>query len=118
MLDPLRLAYGRMLPAPLQGVMQKLHGLYGGDLVVTSLDAQGATFHVRGSSNEVLIRTLMARKVELFGAEVPAGGGCVLGPGNFQVLCPLQTRDSTEMTLRYLPGMPDPGEYLSGFWYY
>jgi hypothetical protein len=117
-LEPLRLSYGKVLPAAVQDVVQKLHDVFGAALVVTSLDAQGATFHVRGLSHEVVIRTLMARKAEVFGAAVPAGGGCVLGPGDFQVLCPLSTAGADGLTLRYLPNLPDPREFLSGFWYY
>jgi hypothetical protein len=98
--------------------MDKLQQIYGGNLVVTSLDAQGATFHVRGLTSEVLMRDLMAKKADVFGDEVPAGGGCVLGPGDFQILAGLATADAAAISLRYLPAMPDPSAYRSGFWYY
>jgi hypothetical protein len=109
------LTYGRQLPDDLMDVMQSLKTLFGDGLVVTALHSQGATFYVRNLTNEVVIRTLMAKKADVFGADVSAGGSCVLGPGDFQILCPLATI-APGLTLRYLPNLPD--DYLSGFWYY
>lgn len=115
--DPLRLSYGQILPGALREVIGRLHDAYGPNLVVRDLDARGATIEVRGLTGEVLIRQLMARKPEFFGAEVPAGGNCVLGPGAFQVLAPLAAGVTTGVFLRFLGATP-PGETLSGFWYY
>ena len=118
MLDPLRLSYGTTLPRALQDVIQKLQGLYGSRLVVTALDARGATIRVLGFTEEVLIRDMMVKKAEIFGAEVPPGGGCVLGPGDFQILASLESAGAPGLYLRYLPNLPDGRDYLSGFWYY
>jgi hypothetical protein len=109
------LTYGRQLPDDLMDVMHSLNTLFGGALVVNALNSQGATFYVRGLTNEVVIRTLMTNKADVFGAETQPGGACVLGPADFQILCPLATF-APGITLRYLPNLPD--EYLSGFWYY
>jgi hypothetical protein len=109
------LTYGRALPAPLLDVMEKLRNLFGEDLVVTSLDSQGAKFYVRRLTNEVVIRTLMARTSEVFGARVAAGGSCALGPADFGIFSPLATEPASALTLSYVPNLPAGS--VSGFWY-
>jgi hypothetical protein len=113
----LHLSSGRQVHQQVLETLQRLHNVFGANLVVTKLGAGETTFHVRGLTNEVAMRTMMAMKVEIFGAEVPAGGGCVLGPGDFQILSS-PTDEAAGLTLRHLPSMPDGSEYRSGFWYY
>ena len=113
----MHLSSGRQIPAKVLETLQRLDNIFGARLSVTKLDPAETTFHVRGLTNEVAIRTMMSMKMEIFGAEVPAGGGCVLGPGDFQILSS-PTDESAGLTLRYLPAMPDRHEYRSGFWYY
>jgi hypothetical protein len=113
--DPLRLSWGTSPPAAISNVVQKLQGVFP-TLCVTSLHSQGLDFHVRGLVNEVVMRTMMARKDEIFGVGVAAGGSCVLGPRDFQSLSPLATGEG--LTIRYLPNVPNRSQYLSGFWYY
>jgi len=113
----LHLSSGRQIPPRVLETLQRLHNVFGANLVVSNLGSGETTFHVRGLTNEVAMRTMMSMKVEIFGAGVPAGGGCVLGPGDFQILSS-PTDESAGLTLRYLPAMPDGAEYRSGFWYY
>jgi hypothetical protein len=109
--------FGKQLPPDLVAVMGKLKELYGDALVVTSLNAQGATFYVRHLSDEVLIRQMMAQKAAIFGPDVEPGTDCVLGPLNFQILKALATQPTPGLTMRYLPNTPNGDDYLTGFWY-
>jgi hypothetical protein len=113
--DALRLSWGTSPPAAILDVVQKLERVFP-TLSVTSLNSQGLDFHVHGLVSEVVMRTMMARKDEIFGVAVAAGGSCVLGPVDFQILAPLATAEV--LTIRYLPNVPNRSQYLSGFWYY
>jgi hypothetical protein len=112
--DPLRLSWGTRLPVAISDVVRKLHGLFP-NLCITRLNSQGVDFYVRGVTNEVVMRAMMAKAVGIFGVDAGAGGSCVLGPADFQILCPLQTGEG--LTMRYLPNVANRSQYLSGFWY-
>ena len=117
MLNVTRLVAGKHVPAPLMGVMKRLEGMFGNDLQMTTLDSNAVTVRVRSLTNEVLIRTLMVRKDAIFGSGPLMGSGCVLGPSDFEILCPLATVPDGGLTIRYLRNLPNRDEYLSGFWY-
>lgn len=118
MQDPLRLAYGKQLHPRFSAVMQKLHGLFGDRLCIKSLSSTETSFRVHGLTAEVTIRTLMEKQAEVFGLESGAGGGCVLGPADFQILCPLNATLTPELTMRHFPTLAERRGYLTGFWYY
>jgi hypothetical protein len=118
MQDPLRLAYGKQLHPRFSAVIQKLHDLFGDTLCIKSLSSTETTFRVDGLTAEVTIRTLMEKQAEVFGLESGAGGGCVLGPADFQILCPLNATFAPELTIRHFPTLAERSEYRTGFWYY
>jgi hypothetical protein len=106
---------GKVIPEDLMKVMQKLNEVFPGNLVVRELDEEGATFYVRNLTDEVVIRTLMTQKPEIFGQDVEPGGAGLLEPARFQITSSLATQSEPGLTLRYLPNAQD-GEYLAGFW--
>ena len=118
MFEPFNLSKrGAQIPPDLLKVLETLNELFPNAFLVSDLNAQGANFCVRGLTHDAVIKKMMAQKATIFGAEVETGGSCVLGPVDFQVLCP-QSIQSTGLTLRYLPNVPNAADYLSGFWYY
>ena len=108
---------GKQLPPELLKVLKTLDELFPKTLVVSDLNEQGANFSVRGLTHDVVIKKMMAQKALIFGPGVSPTGSCVLGPGDFQILSP-QADQTTGLTLRYLPKVPNASDYLSGFWYY
>src|SRR5690242_17839941 len=75
-----RLSAGKVLPRRLQDVMGNLHGMFGNDLEVTDLDRQGATFYVHNMSDKSLIREMINKSRDIFGALSSQTPGCVMGP--------------------------------------
>ena len=108
---------GKQLPPDLLKVLKTLDELFPNALVVSELNEQGADFSIRGLTHDVVIKKMMAQKAKIFGPGVSPTGSCVLGPGDFQVLSPLSDQ-TTGLSLRYLPKVPNAADYLSGFWYY
>ena len=113
-----RLSAGKVLPRRLQEAMDNLQAMFGNDLQVTKLDHKGATFYVHSMSDKSLIREMINKTHDIFGARSNQTPGCVLGPSDFQILCASNPRGGRGLTLRYLDGMPDGGDYQSGYWFY
>jgi hypothetical protein len=111
---------GQTLPARIEEVIQNLKQVFGANLVITSIGDVEVTFSVRNLTDKQLISHMMGNSTTIFGtSKMLSGAGCVLGPGDFQILC-AQTSSTVSqgLLMRYLPNMPDRAEYLSGFWFY
>jgi hypothetical protein len=111
---------GRTVPARIEEVIQNLKQIFGANLAITSVTDVEVTFSVRNLTDKQLISNMMQKTTAIFGtSKMLSGGGCVLGPGDFQILV-AQTASSVSqgLLMRYLPNMPDRADYLSGFWFY
>lgn len=111
---------GHMLPARIEEVIQNLKQIFGANLVITSVTNVEVAFSVRNFTDKQLISNMMGKTTAIFGSsKMLSGGGCVLGPGDFQILCAQTASTASQgLLMRYLPNMPDRADYLSGFWFY
>lgn len=112
---------GKMIPPRLISVLHNLEKIYGGQLVIESMDHAEVNFYVRNLTDSQLISHMMSQTAAIFGGSGGfSGAGCVLGPADFQILTEeIATAESDGgIWLRYLPNIPNRHDYLSGFWFY
>jgi hypothetical protein len=110
---------GQSIPARITEVLQKMHDIYGANLVVTRLTPSQIDLKVQNTTDAQLIADMIQRKDEIFGPNGPiTGPGDALGPTDFEIFCQQGGTVGQGLFLYYLPNTPDRQAHQAGFWFY
>jgi hypothetical protein len=98
---------GKLVPAPVLAVLEKLRQMFGDRFQIISAGPERSRFYVDGMTDARVIQELELRRNELFGSN----------GSSFQVLCSLQALGERGLELHYMPAVTTQQTYAPGCWF-